>query len=1171
MSSQCEAEDAAKETSPEPMDEVTSAHNGSQYKDPNPNSVQGGEYNVERAPSVLSIKSDRSMGLPGNFKGEFTPDINVPEGFSDERAPSVLSMKNDRSMGLPGNFKGDFTPNINVPEGFNNGPVPSVLSMKSDRSMGLPGNFKGDITPDTKINLDQFESSSIVSSAVTSSVSEQWLSSGVYHQAILPEGVQCDVCSKKAAKSCLTCSASFCEDHIKIHYTAPAMQRHKLIQATRDLEERLCQLHSRHLELLCQTDKTLICALCSVEEHKGHDITADRWEINNIQIVHMKEPEWEIRNELAPPGPIKFSSVKADSVTLSWSGPESHAGYQKFRVSMDGPREQRSLEVTDLELLVQGLTPHEKYDFKVASIHGEYIQSTWVTTSVCTVVPVPKGLAVTAIGETSIHVTWKQPDGTDHISYRVTLRRNHGLAVKESDTESREDVLTISTKALECSFSELLPATHYTIEVSSVLKSGHESELVAKSCHTEIPVPENLMIESYTTTTVNLSWSLSDKMDQVPHKFLVSFYPLGKSEPETKTISVDSCHEVITGLEGYTSYSISVFTIVENVGKSKEALTYAITDVLPVTDLTVSQHISTASINWTHQQRFWYHQAYTFVSCHSDESDLVSTTTQDGRTQFYDLKPNTEYTVTVIAMAVSFSDLSCHRPTIDGIKGNPVSISFVTSLPPPGPIQFTSVKTDSLSFTWGLPKGLTSCPKFKVSLCSISEENARNTPAEEYYRPIRSSWSRRRSCELVVPIISHRQHCNEKVYDYDCMIIGHGLRATFDRICAGKEYKVTVATLSEEGKKQSTDVFALTQTAIPAPVDLIVNVEALSVTWQNPSEAFGTSYQLRVIKDGECLDMIRTTSSTWTLTDLCFETEYSIELSTLLHGRQSKPLSKTFKLVTPTPQDIDIVSVSETSAELDWSMPSGMTQIPHSFLVSYHSRREDPQTITTQSCNAVITGLTPDTEYTVSVSTKLHKQGHTSQPATITMHTDPPPPGPLKVSSVSSDSVSLCWERPAGLAGSQRFKVSYTEILTATVSSIMVPGLKVCILDLLPGEGYEFAVSTVSDSGRESGTVTATTCTDVPVPEDLSVELRGNSVAVTWRRPPRLDEVSYLLTLGSEGQCDQAIWTKSLTYSFTNLPFGPEYSVMVCSVLANGRQSKHVSDVICQTKRPRLV
>ncbi|KAL2079258.1 hypothetical protein ACEWY4_025002 [Coilia grayii] len=242
-------------------------------------------------------------------------------------------------------------------------------------------------------------------------------------------------------------------------------------------------------------------------------------------------------------------------------------------------------------------------------------------------------------------------------------------------------------------------------------------------------------------------------------------------------------------------------------------------------------------------------------------------------------------------------------------------------------------------------------------------------------------------------------------------------------------------------------------------------------------------------------------------------------------------------------------------------MPGRMTHFPHSFLISYHSEGTEPQTISTDTCSAVLTALTPDTEYTVSVSTILQRGGK-SQPATTTIHTDPPAPGPLQFSSVSSESVSLCWGRPAELRGPQRFKVSYTEMLTAKVCSFVVSGLNVCVQDLMPGEEYEFGVSTVGDSGRESCTVTATTCTGVPVPEELTVEMRRSSVAVAWKKPAGLDEVSYLLTLCSDGQCEQTISTKSLTFSFSNLQFDTEYTVSVCSVLANGRQSKPMSRVV---------
>ncbi|XP_016409868.1 uncharacterized protein LOC107741621 [Sinocyclocheilus rhinocerous] len=49
-----------------------------------------------------------------------------------------------------------------------------------------------------------------------------------------PEDVPCDICTEmklKAVKSCLTCTASYCETHVRQHYTVPALLRHHLVEA----------------------------------------------------------------------------------------------------------------------------------------------------------------------------------------------------------------------------------------------------------------------------------------------------------------------------------------------------------------------------------------------------------------------------------------------------------------------------------------------------------------------------------------------------------------------------------------------------------------------------------------------------------------------------------------------------------------------------------------------------------------------------------------------------------------------------------------------------------------------------------------------------------------------------------------------------------------------------
>ncbi|XP_048016025.1 E3 ubiquitin/ISG15 ligase TRIM25-like isoform X1 [Megalobrama amblycephala] len=132
--------------------------------------------------------------------------------------------------------------------------------------------------------------------------------------------VECDVCTtekNRAVKSCLQCLASFCQTHLQLHYESPAFMKHKLVEASRNIQENICLSHGKLLEIYCRDDRQCICCLC-INNHNDHNTvsvdsewTSKKKELKEIKVACQKQIQERERGQRELREAVKYFKSSA--------------------------------------------------------------------------------------------------------------------------------------------------------------------------------------------------------------------------------------------------------------------------------------------------------------------------------------------------------------------------------------------------------------------------------------------------------------------------------------------------------------------------------------------------------------------------------------------------------------------------------------------------------------------------------------------------------------------------------------------------------------------------------------------------------------------------------------------------------------------------------------------
>ncbi|XP_062854733.1 E3 ubiquitin-protein ligase TRIM47-like isoform X2 [Trichomycterus rosablanca] len=179
-----------------------------------------------------------------------------------------------------------------------------------------------------------------------------------------PDDVECDICTEvkyKAVKSCLVCLASYCEAHVQSHYRSPPLKKHKLVEASANLQEKICSKHDKLLEIFCRSDNNFICYLCAMDGHKNHQtfsVATERTKRQNELVKIQNESQTRIWQRESR---IQEVNKKMESLRLSAQAAVDES--EKIFTGLIQSLKERSFQVKEL------IRAQEQSELSVAKKH----------------------------------------------------------------------------------------------------------------------------------------------------------------------------------------------------------------------------------------------------------------------------------------------------------------------------------------------------------------------------------------------------------------------------------------------------------------------------------------------------------------------------------------------------------------------------------------------------------------------------------------------------------------------------------------------------------------------------------------------------------------------------------------------------------------------------------
>ncbi|XP_034055146.1 tenascin isoform X3 [Gymnodraco acuticeps] len=406
--------------------------------------------------------------------------------------------------------------------------------------------------------------------------------------------------------------------------------------------------------------------------------------------------------------------------------------------------------------------------------------------------------------------------------------------------------------------------------------------------------------------------------------------------------------------------------------------------------------------------------------------------------------------------------------------------------------------------------------------------------------------------------------------ELDMRVPGDQIMTTIKELEPGVEYLISVYAVLNN--KKSLPVSARVATHLPEPEGLkfkSVRETSVEVEWDPldiPFDGWNIIFRNMKEEDGEILNSLGRPETTFEQSGLGPGQEYEVKLEVVKNNKRGPPASQNVVTMIDAPSQVDVRDVTDSTALVTWSQP--VAQV-HGVSISYgpSSNSADRSVVELSSSDTQyhLGGLSPDTQYEVSLSSRMGEQS--SIPVFQSFLTDLDAPKDLQTVELTDESITLEWKNSQ--APVENYRIKYGPLSGGEHGELLFPPgprdtTTAKITGLRPGTEYGMGVTAVTDE-RESRPTTTNAVTALDAPKELAVtEVTETTMMLQWKRPlAKLDSFRLVYVSADGHRAEDVLPGSSESRLLRGLTAGMLYTVSI--IAERGRRTSAPSTISAAT------